>query len=159
MDEVITFNCQGKEYAISIEEKKVYPRFFGIIGLLEIGYGTPVVVKSITFDLRTNYKSFLGMNISCIRDRKEKHSYSFVKEFISELSKSLKNSNISDSDIIHYKAISNSRKRLFARLLDDSGWKLIDSCDGSYYSKTTEYNSAMFEQIRLFGEISITINV
>ncbi len=155
MDDVLLFNCQGKEYVVSITEHRVYPKFIGIIGLIEIGYGKSIIVKSITFDLRKNYKKFLGIHLSAITTNNDKgNSVSFIKEFISKLTLCL-SENILDDDIIHIKPISNSRRKLFTRLLTENGWTSISYGD-DYFTKNNKYNSAMFEQIRLFGAITIS---
>lgn len=155
----LEFTCGKEEYIISICDSKFYPNYLGLIGIIEIGYGKPIVAKKIIVGKKSSCRTFLGglLTTEIISNKnKHTHSYSFVKEFITKLEDCI-SGNISNDELISFKAISESRRKLFDRLLTKNGWNLINSYD-SFYCKDKKYDSAFFEQIKLFGIISLTIN-
>lgn len=154
----VEFTCQGEEYLLSISDSKLYTKYFGVIGLIEIGYGEPVIAKKIILTKKKGYHSILGglITVNSVSDTKPKHSYSFIKELSSRLETAV-SENVSDEDLIHFKPISESRSKLFKRLLEDNGWYPINSYD-NFYCRNSKYNSAFFEQVKIFGTVTLTIN-
>ncbi len=154
------FTCRDNEYIVDISTERFYPKFFGIVGLLEIGYGKPLTTKAISFDLKNNYKNILGFsfNMISIDSVKKAHTFSHVKEFLKKLKDCL-SEYISDNDVVYYYPVSESRNRLFKRVLCDNGWMELNeySC---FHKGNCEYSGAMFSRFRLFGtRVSFSISL